>query len=719
MTRSCDDLEDTSFVGRDSEVTELESAVHAHRLVTLTGVGGVGKTRLALQAAAHLVPDFPEGVWVVELAPVGDPAAVPDAVAAVLGVTQQGGMTVAQSVANALDGRHRLLVFDNCRHLLDATAELIEAILARSATVKILATSREGLRVADEHVWPVPSLSVREGADSAGVTLFVERAGAAVGGFSLAREADAAAVVEVCRRLDGIPLAIELAAARMVSMTPSEVRDRLHDRFRLLAGSRRGLERHQTLRHAVQWSYDLLDDLERAVLNRCSVFAGGFNLAAAVAVGGAGLLDEYTVLDLLDALVRKSLISADRSSGHTRYAILETIRQFGEDQLGASGLGDDTRDMHARYFAGQEPMFLALWAGPHQRDANDWLEQELANLRAAFRWATDHGDLETAAAIAIVGNVVGESVALHEPITWAEELLGPARLCNHRRLLALYSFGSRCCFIGRPEDGIRYGAAALALIDDPLCDPPPFGYVGYWISPSHIYVGRPDVRVDLCRTDIERSGDPLVLARSAVVLGLALIGRTDEATAMADDVVSAAEATANPGAIAYALLAYGWAFQSADPLRAIAAARRGLVVARDSGNRQWGSHLAWKLAHLEAEHGDPRAALDLYTQSINAYHDAGDTLAVRSPLADLAVFFDGTGRHEAAATIAGYATTSPLTHIAVPELAATTDHLRCVLGSTTFDTLTQLGAAMPAPEAVRYALDAIRQARDALDVTRG
>jgi predicted ATPase/class 3 adenylate cyclase len=298
----------TSLIGRESEVADIEAAVKAHRLVTLTGVGGVGKTRLALEVAAHLVDEFPDGVWFFELAAVADPAAVPDAAAAVLGITQQPGKTVSESVAAALEGRVRLLVIDNCEHVLDAAADLIEAILAHSATVRILATSREGLGVPDEQVWPVRSLDAAAGIDSAAVSLFVERAQGIAPSFSMVDGDEAAAVIEICQRLDGIPLAIELAASRMASMTASEMRDRLDHRFRLLVGSRRGLARHHTLRHAVAWSYDLLDDAEKALLERCSVFAGGFDLQSVCAVAGSDDLDDFAVLDLLDALVRKSLL---------------------------------------------------------------------------------------------------------------------------------------------------------------------------------------------------------------------------------------------------------------------------------------------------------------------------------------------------------------------------------------------------------------------------
>ena len=227
-----------------------EAAVRSHRLVTLTGVGGVGKTRLALQVAAQLADEFLDGVWVFELAAVADPAAVPDAVAAVLGITQQPGKTVSESVASALEGRSRLLVFDNCEHVADAAADLVEAILATSATVKVLATSREGLRVADEQLWPVPSLDV--GGDRLGGGGVVRRTRPERGLALLDGHADeATAVLEICRRLDGIPLAIELAASRMASMTATEVRDRLDDRSG--CSSARGAAWNATTRCATRW----------------------------------------------------------------------------------------------------------------------------------------------------------------------------------------------------------------------------------------------------------------------------------------------------------------------------------------------------------------------------------------------------------------------------------------------------------------------------------
>ena len=331
--------------------------------------------------------------------------------------------------------------------------------------MKILATSREGLGAVEEQVWPVASLDFSGGIDSAAVTLFVDRARSAAPRFSLAQADEASAVVEICGRLDGIPLAIELAASRMGSMTASEVADRLDQRFRLLVGSRRGVERHHTLRHAVAWSYELLEDAEKALLERCSVFAGGFDLHSACAVAGSDDPDDYAILDLLDALVRKSLLVADRSSGRTRFAMLETIRQFAEEQLVARGEASEIRAAHSRYFAGREADILALWDSTHQRDAHDWFTIELANLRTAFRWAADHGDLDVAATLATYAGLLGVwGVQALEPIAWAEELIEPARVADHPRLAFLYVIASQCYTTGRIEAAVGYSDAGQIVL---------------------------------------------------------------------------------------------------------------------------------------------------------------------------------------------------------------------------------------------------------------
>ena len=257
-------------------------------------------------------------------------------------------------------------MLDNCEHVLRAAAGVAEALVTRAHTVQMVATSRENLRLGAEHVWPVPPLDVEAGSTSAAVELFLQRARSVSPTFDLTDPADAEAVTEICQHLDGLALAIELAAARMISMSPSDVRDRLSDRFRLLSGSGDGPEHQQTLRKTVSWSYDLLDDDERALLDRCSVFADGFDLESATTLCGGAVVDEYAVLDLLESLVRKSLITTERSGGRVRFGLLETIRQFGEERLHAAGSFDDLHRLHASHFADQVVSSWERWNGPDQ-----------------------------------------------------------------------------------------------------------------------------------------------------------------------------------------------------------------------------------------------------------------------------------------------------------------------------------------------------------------
>ena len=699
----------TSFIGRESEVAELQTAVKAHRLMTLTGVGGVGKTRLALEVAARRADEFPDGVWFFELAAVTDPAAVPDAVAAVLGITQQPGKTVTESVAFALEGRVRLLLFDNCEHVVDSVADLVEAILAVSATVTILATSREGLGVSDEQLWRVPSLDVQSGTESAAVNLFLDRAHSVVSDFSLAQPGEADAVVEICRRLDGIPLAIELAASRMASMTAHEVRDRLDQRFRLLVGSRRGLSRHQTLRHAVAWSYDHLDDAEKVLLERCSVFAGGFDLQSACAVMGSE--DDFATLDLLDALVRKSLLVADRSAGRTRFSMLETIRQFAEEQLVAGGAATEIRAAHSRYFAGREADIMALWDSPRQRQAYDWFTVELANLRTAFRWAADHGDLDVAVPIATCAGLLGACVQTFEPIAWAEELIEPARAIDHPRLASLYAMASLCYLTGRIEAAVGYSEAGQIVLAMSR-EPPPYGIEAV-LGAVYVAIGQPERWAELCRAQLARRRDTHVYIRAWLVCALAMAGSGGEAMDSADGLIEAAEATGNPLFLTLALTAYGIAFRDADPVGALNALGRGLVITQDSGNRNNASGLAVYLARLEPEHGGTVSAFDHLTLAIRNYHNAGDTTTIRIPLAILAAIFDRLGRNEPAATIAGFAL-SPIAATGVPEITTAITHLREVLGDQTYESLARKGETMTTAAMATYAYDQIDQARTEL-----
>jgi predicted ATPase/transcriptional regulator with XRE-family HTH domain len=353
----------TSFIGREEEQSEVRALLGAARLVTLTGAGGAGKTRLALAVARELLGDYPQGVWLVELAPLADPALVPQAVAQALGLREEAGQPILGTLLGHLKERHLLLVLDNCEHLVSACAELATALLRACPSVRILATSREGLGVAGERLYRVPSLAApplghlpppeRLGGYAA-VALFVARAQERRAGFTLSAQ-NAPAVAAVCAQLDGLPLAIELAAARVGSLPVEAIAGRLDDRFRLLTGGpRTALPRQQTLQAALDWSYDLLTEPEQRLLHRLVVFAGGWTLEAAEVMGAGDGVESWEVLDLLGGLVNKSLVlldeDADAPDRVGRYRLLETVRQYGWERLGTSQEAARVRDRHLAYF---------------------------------------------------------------------------------------------------------------------------------------------------------------------------------------------------------------------------------------------------------------------------------------------------------------------------------------------------------------------------------
>ena len=698
----------TSFVGRDAEVLELVSLVGAQRLVTLTGVGGVGKTRLALHVAAELVNEFPDGVWLVELGPVGDPAAVADAVATALSVTPEAGLGTADSVARALSSRRMLVVVDNCEHVLDAAADLVETILANTRSVKVMATSRAGLRVGAEQLWPVPSLPVSEASGSAAVELFAQRAQAVARGFSLDDPDELAAVVEICARLDGIALAIELAAARMVSMTAQDIRDRLDDRFRLLLGARRGVERHQTLRQAVGWSYDLLGNEERRVLNHAAVFSGGFDLTALAAVCSSS--DEYFLLDVADSLVRHSLVTIDTTGRHARYGLLETIRQFAEEQLAAGGAINDVRERHARYFADQAVSYHRIWDGPRQRVALDWVDVELANLRTGFRWAAQQGDIATAATIAAHTAMIGLPLQRFEPVGWAEEILEAAASADLKQLPRLYTAASLCLFAGRPEDGLGYAQRGVSLENDRGYDAFDAGWTSQFEAGGHLYAGRLDQSLDIYNSLASRGGRIRLYGLVGLLAGLPAAGRSEDAIAIAEETLTTARSHGSPFLIAYAFLGYGRAFIQADPVRALNAFREGLAYAHEQRILIVEGYLAQDAAGLEAVHGEVDKALSLFDTTIDTFHRNGNTAGLNEMLACLALFFERIDRPEIAATLCGACANHPSFHsVYIPRIV---DHLRGVLGETAFDEFSATGAAMEAADAVGYARYQIRKASD-------
>jgi predicted ATPase/class 3 adenylate cyclase/Tfp pilus assembly protein PilF len=379
-----------TFIGRDRELSELRALLGSSRLVTLTGAGGCGKTRLGLQVAAELLDGSGDGVWLVELAAVTDQDAVAPAIARALGMTGQPGRPALETLLDALAFQYVLIVLDNCEHLIDACAKIADAIVARCPRVHLLATSREPLGIGGETIYRVPSLSLPGPGDVApgscdAAALFVQRARQQGAGLSL-DEHMASVVVSICRRLDGMPLAIELAAARLRSMSLSELHDRLDQRFRLLTGgSRTALERQQTLRATVGWSYSLLTGAEQVLLGRLSVFAGGFGLDAAEAVCGSGRLDVLDVAGLLGSLVDKSLVVAEPAGGTLRYRLLETIRLFAAERLVETGQAEAAAvaAAHCAHFLAVAEQAAAYLTGPEQGSWLARLDADQANLRRA------------------------------------------------------------------------------------------------------------------------------------------------------------------------------------------------------------------------------------------------------------------------------------------------------------------------------------------------
>ncbi|MDD5198706.1 MAG: adenylate/guanylate cyclase domain-containing protein [Terrimicrobiaceae bacterium] len=392
-----------TFIGRERERDEVKRLLGATRLLTLTGTGGTGKTRLALQVAEEMLGDYPDGVWLVELATISDPHRIVEVAAGAVGLREEPDEPMRATLIRFLCGRRVLLILDNCEHVLDECAALVAEILRGCSTIKILATSRHSLGIAGEHTWAVPPLSVLNPANDLfqvsdivstvsqyeAVRLFIDRAAAVKPGFEVTRQ-NAAAIAQICWRLDGIPLAIELAAARARVLTPEQISQRLDDRFRLLTGGGRSVLPHQqTLRTLIDWSYDLLSESERVLFRRLGVFGGGRTIEAIEAICTGDGVDAYDALDLLQLLVDKSLLSVETDAADaTRYTMIESVWHYARERLEASGEFPALRDRHLDYF-----LALAEEARPQLegRDTARWLDLVTAdqfNFRLAFEWAS-------------------------------------------------------------------------------------------------------------------------------------------------------------------------------------------------------------------------------------------------------------------------------------------------------------------------------------------
>jgi predicted ATPase len=484
-------------VGRPDEVRELCAALGRAPLVTVTGVG---KTRLAVQVAADLLPAFADGAWLCELAVAVDADTLAQVVASTLGVVQRAGRSLEQSIVEVLGPNRLLLVLDNCEHLLDP-GRLAAGILAHCPGVRVLATSRDALAVAGEQVWPLRSLDLPDpgsgleaAAHLSSVGLFCERAVAARPGFVMS-EANVEAVAEICRRLDGIPLAIELASARATSMTPAEIAGLLGERFRLLTGGRRSaVERHQTLRAVVDWSYGLLSETERVVFDRLALFSGGFTLGAASAVTTGDGVEGWDVVDAVGGLVAKSMVVAEPGAEeHTRYQLLETLRQYGQERLDQAGHSDRWRRRHADYFAA---FAVEVGRGLRGRDELAWrgrLLGDLDNLRSAVVWGLDSSVWEVQqTAVASIVWLAYESMSRGTGIgRWAEQAI-PAldRSAPGYRTAVLGAAAWEAMYRGDFDTAERNARAAME--EDCRPDDPSPCLAPFLLAVTLTYAGRTD-----------------------------------------------------------------------------------------------------------------------------------------------------------------------------------------------------------------------------------
>ena len=697
----------TDLVGREADMHEVAALLQTSRLVTLTGAGGVGKTRLAIHVAARTATKYPDGVWLIEFAALNVPDAAVHSVAGVLGVSRRTGKTIEESVIAALRARRVLLMLDNCEHLIEPIAVLVRDILAHCPLVTLMATSREALLVSGEQEWPVTPLNC-DGLTSHAAQLFAERARAVSPDFSLNEYSPA--VSEICRRVDGIPLAIELAAARTRALSPSQIRDLLGDGFRLLArGVRPAEERHLSLRRAMQWSYDLLAPAERTLLENLSVFAGGFTLQAAQRVCGDDL-PSADMIDLLDSLVRKSLVTVNRSGSAVRYGQLETIRRFGDEQLTANRRQEAVRSRHAQFFAEDSELHFELWLSPDQNSAYQWLDHELGNLRAAFRWATAHDEVDSAIRIASNVGDIGRFRMRDEAANWAAEIVDAARSIRHPRLVVLLTWAASSAWsAGELEQAERYGNEAIALAGDEGMDR--FVWAFTDLAMVACYQGDGNRAIEWGRAGaIHLADERDRFCLSLLPYFLAVGGHAEEAMTLADQIVSTVESTGIPSSISAAFWAKGKAFASTDTAKALAAYERSFAIARESGNLLWEAMAVVELTALQATRMDPIAALASFRRMMAHWRRSKDLALISHGIGGLIVLFERLGLGSPAAVLSGVVVNTVESNTFEAQLSEVITGVRQTLGDAKFEEANRRGAAMELHEVYDYALEEVQRA---------
>jgi non-specific serine/threonine protein kinase len=672
-TRSNLPVSTSSFIGRGKEQNEIIHLIGKSRLITLIGVGGIGKSRLSIQTASALLEDFPDGIWFVELAPLSDPALVPQAIVNTLGLIEQANRTPQIILTDFLKAKKALIIFDNCEHLIQACAQTVETLLQSCPHLHILATSRETLSITGETVYLVPSLTTPDPVKSTldillqyeAVRLFVERSQSMIHDFSLT-VFNASAIAQICHHLDGIPLAIELAAARAKVLRVEEIAARLDDRFRLLtSGSRTALPRHQTLQALIDWSHDLLSENERLLLRYLSVFAAGWTLEAAESVCSDENIQKHEILDLLTQLVNKSLILAERKQGHeTRYHMLETIRQYAREKLWAAGEGASMRQRHLAYFVD-----LAERAEPNLRAFGmvmwlDRLEAEHDNIRVALEWAQEsdvEAQLRVASALLWFWHIRGHK---NEGIEWLErglsieeaeragQPLRPSRAMIRGK--ALFVSGFLIHMMGKYQRAVEFAEASLLIFRK--LGPAGRRDSAYVLCLLGTHQLRQDVRqarilLEESLTLSQEAGDKFGIAQclddlSAVAWNE---GRKEEARALLDEDLALRKEMGDKDGTAFILGELGnQAVRKGDYKQAIMYYEEGLALFQEVGNKRGASMTLSYLGGVARAQDNYEWATILLEEALTLEQDLGDKQATANRLVDLGAVAQSEGAYKRA-----------------------------------------------------------------------
>jgi predicted ATPase/DNA-binding SARP family transcriptional activator len=717
-----------SFVGREQELATVGRLLEQARLVTLTGPGGVGKSRLATELASTVQDRYPDGVDMVELAAIRQGADVGDAVARRLGVTLGHHATITEAIVATLASRTALLLLDNCEYVLSGTAELVRQVLHQCPGVSVLATSREPLMLHGEHRWPVPPLPVPDARgqeadhDNAALRLFRDRAGAAHPGFAPS-PADLAAIAEVCRRLDGLPLAIELAAARVSALSPAALASRLNERFRVLTGGPHAAGgRHRTLQAVIDWSYDLLDPDEADLFDRLSVFAGRVELEAAEAVCPGDGLDENAVAGLLAGLVDRSMVTAvEGPDAKRRYGMLETLREYAAARLTARGMMDRIRRAHAEYFVA-----LAEEAahGVSGRDETQWIdriEANFADLRAAQTWASAAGNVDFAVRLTTALGDFAHHRLHHEIATWARTLTASTGVERHPRGGTLFGLAAQGASnhgeLEMAEQLAHHGIRLAGAPDAPEALRPLEA-----LAAVNLYRGKLDEAArygDSAGEVAAAQGAPthVVFGRLHTVLAWLYAGDIDSAAGLAEELLRMADDIGNPTTTAWACYGLGESLLDRDPVQALAMLEKAVNLSREVSAHFVEGVALVSLTTLRARSDEPTEALAAFRQLLDHWTAAGDWTHLWVTLRHLSILFARLGRQRPASILYGAASSArhaaPVFGRDAAQLEETADMLRSSMGDQAFVQAVATGRALSDDEALAFAREHLTPAESA------